>query len=445
MKTKPFPLTFRAEEVKATLDHIAAGNSCSIVGIGSVGKSNLLRFLQRKDVRQAYLGDDWASFLLTYVDTNKMLRQSAWGLMELMLHQLLIELTHQQADDETLQAIDDLHRRATERKTRFLTLRYLDRALNLVCNRLGYRPVFLIDEFDGVCRTMPRRGFAALRALRDEYKYRLTYVVATRLALKRLRDDASEIEAFEELTSPHTIWLGPYSDADARVMLQRLEGRHDVTVDDPARQTMLEVTGGHPGLLREAFQAALEDPADLVERLAGRSAVRDECQRIWLSLIPEERQVMIGLANQFELRPDQSSAEKQLRRKGLVGGPWADTTQIFSRQFAHYIRRHAPDVERGVYVDDERRTVWINGHEVQGLAPLEYELIAFLAQRRDQTCSRDEVAQHLYPDEMKFEGSGVTDTRLDSVVKRARKQIEPNPKEPRYIVTVRGYGFRWGE
>jgi DNA-binding response OmpR family regulator len=59
-----------------------------------------------------------------------------------------------------------------------------------------------------------------------------------------------------------------------------------------------------------------------------------------------------------------------------------------------------------------------------------------------QVCSRDELIKHLYPEDSSLGGGGVTDNRLDSVVKRLRKQIEPNPKEPKYILTVRGHGFR---
>ena len=57
------PITFRASEVEQIMAVLRAGESCTVVGIGSVGKSNLLRFLQREDVRQAYLGDEWAAYL----------------------------------------------------------------------------------------------------------------------------------------------------------------------------------------------------------------------------------------------------------------------------------------------------------------------------------------------------------------------------------------------
>ena len=53
MKGEPLPITYRAPEVKQILAAVQAGDSCSVIGIGSVGKSNLMRFLQREDVHRA--------------------------------------------------------------------------------------------------------------------------------------------------------------------------------------------------------------------------------------------------------------------------------------------------------------------------------------------------------------------------------------------------------
>lgn len=438
-----FPLTYRAEVVKPIMSCIGAGDSCSVVGIGSVGKTNLLRFLLGEDVRQVYLGDDWATYLFVYVDANKMLKKSLWGLLELMLHQLMVELTNYDVAEAIRQTIDDLHFRATQPKTRHLALRYLDRAIGIVCKQLGLTLVYLFDEFDDLCRKIPAQGFSALRALRDDNKYQLMYIVATRLELNRLRKDVSEIEAFEELTSPHTIWLGPYSDDDARFMLRRLENRRRLPLDDKMIDDLLLATGRHPGLLREVYHVVWQPQSNLIETLANNLNVQSECQRIWFSLTPEEQQVMVSIANGANILPYQVEVIERLRQRQLVGGLQQETDdQIFSPLLAEFIRQRNLVVGARLYLDHDRRTVWVNGHEVRGFTPLEFKLIAYLDQKPGQVCSRDELAQELYPDEMTPEGANVTDTRIDSVVKRLRKRIEPNPEEPQYIVTVRGHGFR---
>lgn len=444
MQVDPHPINYRAEIVERIMQHLAAGDSCAVVGIGSVGKSNLLRFLLRDDVRQTYLGDEWESYLFVYIDINKILKRSLWGFFELMLHQLMIELTNLDMRESVLKTVDDLHQRTIEPQGQRLALRYLDRAIRLVCNQLKLRLVFLIDEFDEMSRTLPNRGFSALRALRDEYKYRLMYLVATRAELRQLREDTiMQIESFEELISPYTHWLGPYSENDARFMLQRLANRNQDSLDEALIAQILQATGGHPGLLREAYQVARRSsPSDFFEVLAGRESVRAECQRIWLSLTEEEQQALAHLVDHTTMLPHQAEIVKRLRAKGLVGGLWAEDNHIFSPLLAQYLSQEQPRVGSRIHIDHKRHSVWVNGREVRDLPPLEYKLISYLEEKHGQVCTRDELAEHLYPEDMAATGPGVTDTRLDSVVKRLRKQIESNPKNPKYILTVRGHGFR---
>ncbi|MCB0156255.1 MAG: winged helix-turn-helix transcriptional regulator [Anaerolineae bacterium] len=440
------PLTFRAEIVQPILEAVAAGNSCAVVGIGSVGKSNLLRFLQEEAVQQHYLGEAVPDYLFVYVDVNKILKPSLWGLFELTLHQLLMALTDRGVEQKLLDTIDLLHQKSTVPRIQPIVLRYLDRAIRMTSHQLGLIPVFLIDEFDELCRTMPPQGFAALRALRDEYKYRLMYVVATRLELRRLREDALDIEPFEELVSPRTFYPGPYSQADAEFMLKRLEARHGQPLPKKVTKAMLEATGGHPGLLREGYDLARQRPDDFLTVLENSPHVQDECQRIWLSLSSAEQQAMLLLTNGEAVPAEQTEVVARLRRKGLVDGPWAASSPVFSRLFAAYIQQVHPqqirsEVGKHIHVDRKRNIISVNGLEMRKLTRLEYRLMAYLEERRGELCTYDELAQQLYPDDMSLDGNGVSDTRLHSLVKRLRRQIEPNPREPRYIVTVRGRGL----
>src|SRR5437773_10261607 len=108
MKPNTLPLSSRKKEVDRIFSSIRAGDSCSIVGIGSVGKSNLLRFIQQDNVRQVHLQQEWSNFLFVYIDSNKLLQQSEWSLFELMLHQILVELSKKGIDAKAIEAIDAL-------------------------------------------------------------------------------------------------------------------------------------------------------------------------------------------------------------------------------------------------------------------------------------------------------------------------------------------------
>lgn len=440
MTSNPFPLSFRATEVNRILSIVQTGDSCSLVGIGSVGKSNLLRFLQQEDVHRAKLGQEWDKYLFVYINTNKLLGQSDWGLFELMLHQLLAELSRKEIDPEILQAVDNLYGRATESVTQHLALRYLDRAISTICGRLGFRLVFLFDEFDHLCRTLPSQTFAALRALRDDNKYFLMYVVTTRVDLQRLSDGKTDIEAFEELVTPNTIWLMAYSEDDARLMLRRLAERHHIEMMNEAGiRKILSKTGGHPGLILTAFNIVYKQSENLDDLKATNKQVQDECQRIWHSLAEDEQMVLANLVSGGKHNATLPEMMERLLMKGLVGGNWAKPNKIFSTLLADYILSEKPVIGAHIYIDRKKRIVFVDDRAIEGLALLEYKLIEFLDGRRQQVVTRDEIIAYLYPDAKV--ANGISDNRIDSIVKRLRKVIEADPNHPRFILTVRGHGL----
>ena len=64
------PLDFRREEVYYVTQRWLAAESCALVGVGSVGKSNLLQHLSDVDVHQKYLNKEPAGFKSINIDPN---------------------------------------------------------------------------------------------------------------------------------------------------------------------------------------------------------------------------------------------------------------------------------------------------------------------------------------------------------------------------------------
>lgn len=450
MQDKPLSKTYRSREVTQILSTIQAGDSCTMIGIGSAGKSNLLRFLQRPDILQDRLGAEWDRYLLIYVDGNKLIERSPWGLMELMLHQTMIALqehapTLERGDDahEIVDLLDKLYDKTIQVETRTFAVRYLDRALHLVCKRLGLRPVFLLDEFDALYKQLPAAGFSALRALRDDHKYQLTYLVAARLEWSHLREqEHAAIEAFEELVSPHTIWLGPYAEPDAREMLDRLTARYRTTLTESTRRSILLETGGHPGLVRAAYQIAVKTPQHLGQALRASTQIQDECRRIWYSLHADEQQVVAALAATPDYIPPAGPALVGLQNKRLVLAIARLKYALFSELFGDCIIQLNLHTGTQISIDHDRRSVQVGEKRIENLSPLPFKLLDYLLEHRGQSCSHAELAHHLYPNETYIEGVSSADGRLHTIVTRLRKEIEPDPGNPQYVLSVRGYGYR---
>jgi two-component system response regulator RegX3 len=95
-------------------------------------------------------------------------------------------------------------------------------------------------------------------------------------------------------------------------------------------------------------------------------------------------------------------------------------------------------IEAGpVRVDLGQRYVSVNGRPVY-LSRLEFDLLAVLLSPPGQVRTREELIDQLWA------GRELSDTRtLDTHVRRLRVKLEVEPARPRYLLTVRGVGFRF--
>jgi two-component system alkaline phosphatase synthesis response regulator PhoP len=99
----------------------------------------------------------------------------------------------------------------------------------------------------------------------------------------------------------------------------------------------------------------------------------------------------------------------------------------------------APIVASDVRVDLERRQATVGGRAVD-LTPTEFDLLVVLARHPGRVFSRLELLDRVQG--YAFEGYERT---VDAHVKNLRQKIEPDPKQPRYVLTVYGVGYRFSE
>ncbi len=95
-------------------------------------------------------------------------------------------------------------------------------------------------------------------------------------------------------------------------------------------------------------------------------------------------------------------------------------------------------IEAGpVRMDVERHVVTVNGEHVQ-LPLKEFDLLELLLRNAGRVLTRGQLIDRVWGADY------VGDTKtLDVHVKRLRAKIEPEPSEPKYLVTVRGLGYKF--
>lgn len=130
------------------------------------------------------------------------------------------------------------------------------------------------------------------------------------------------------------------------------------------------------------------------------------------------------LAKPFSPRELEYRVEALLRRGQLAAQPSGDGDRL----------------EIGDLVVDKRR------HEVSragnriDLTPLEFQILELLASEPGRAWSRNDLLDRVWSTE--YEGY---QRNIDPHINRLRKKLENDPKNPHYVLTVRGVGYKLNE
>ena len=118
--------------------------------------------------------------------------------------------------------------------------------------------------------------------------------------------------------------------------------------------------------------------------------------------------------------------------------------ELIARVKAH-LRREEMDAEPGAVeigpfrLDRTAHRVFLEGRELS-LTSTEFNLLEFFLTHRGRAYSRSQLLEAVWG-EQRY----VTPRTVDVHVRRLREQIEEQPDSPRYLTTVRGFGYRFEE
>jgi DNA-binding response OmpR family regulator len=125
----------------------------------------------------------------------------------------------------------------------------------------------------------------------------------------------------------------------------------------------------------------------------------------------------------FSMREFRSRVKAALRRSRMAGRPPEEEA-----------------IENGALtIDPGRRMVTLRGEEVR-VTYVEFEILSALARLPGRVLSRETLLEHVWGD------SEYRDPRtVDVHIRHLREKLETNPKEPEFLFTVRGVGYRFKE
>lgn len=346
---EPLPEVYQEADANQVFKWLKRGESCALVGIGSVGKSNLLNFIMDERIKQRYRA---GHVVMVFLDPHKLvhlqkqaleLAGTAWPGYEIMISRLRRTVIDLYDKGRLPPAPVGQQDAADQIKGFYLNLfhtqplliqsgiRHLEETVYEVLRlNKDWKIAFLFDEFEGF-RDLPPEFFESLRGVRDEFKHRVMFVTTSRrdpeelvkewngYADKRSREI---MEGFLELFRGFTIYLRLLDEASAAALMQRLSRRYwgdDRELEDARREDLMQATGGHAGLLRRCFLPVANLDVrlpldDLCRYLLTRDGVTKECIAILESLTPAEQDALWYAARG---KPIKGDIAQQLEMKHL--------------------------------------------------------------------------------------------------------------------------------
>jgi DNA-binding response OmpR family regulator len=226
----------------------------------------------------------------------------------------------------------------------------------------------------------------------------------------------------------------------ARILLVDDEHSVQTLLSYPLRKDGYHVTSAIDG--QEALQRFAEARFDLVildlmlPKLDGVEVCRQLRRRsqvpiIMLTAKGSETDKVAGLevgaddyiTKPFSMREFRSRVKAALRRSRMVG------------DFPEEGSIEHDDLR----IDFGRRMVTLDGEEVK-VTYVEFEILSALARSPGRVLSRQTLLECVWGD------SEYRDPRtVDVHIRHLREKLEQNPKEPEYLFTVRGVGYRFQE
>jgi hypothetical protein len=375
-----YPSDYRSAEVHALLAAAQAGECSAVLGLSGAGKSNLLGFLANRaasslppfggdEALPPYGSDvpsaDDKALPHALVDCNRLPEPTPRGFWHLVRRGL---------DAGTLDHPTD-------------EFGPLESSLAARLNDPNLRFCLIFDRFDALPVEIRPWVYGGLRALRDDHKYALTYLVASRHPI----DPQSELA---ELFYAHTLWLGPLAANDAHWSAAGYAARTGQAWDEASLARLIELSGGYPALLRAACEAyASGCPLELPALLA-HPALRHRLDEFW-SAAPTPAELRLSRLEAIPLLAGSAPVE-------IRPGPAFDTSSLTAK---------------------------------------ELRLWEAFQSRAGEVYEKDDLIRAVWPEDKVFMES-IRDDALAQLVRRLRQKVVEQTGDEQIIQTVPGRGYK---
>lgn len=433
-----YPDNTRFDEIEKIFVFIKEGNSCQVVSMAGVGRSNLLGLLSyNRNLRIKHLGQNQKNFhfvLLNFSEIRKRPLVDATKFIFLGILDSLRERGMQKDYDH----VNQIFKESVEFNDELVQFSGLKKTIDYFALEKNLTLILLFDRFEEYVPMLTSEFFANLRVLRNRAKYHFSVVFSLNRPLEDLIEPALFADFFEYVAG-RIIFL-PVMDKiglDFRILqLEKVTGKK---VNKKNLDKVLALTGGHGRLTILCLETILslnsripENNEQLLNYFFTQRPIRSALFAIWNSLTPSEQQYFI----------DQSLEPIFLEKIGLCYSGKVQVL-IFEEFIKHEVLQKKKLIQKEEIIFDQNTNEIKKGELIisDTLTSSEFKLLGYLILNKEKIIDKEEVINAVWGD--KTTTLGVTDQALDQLIFRLRKKIENNPNKPFHILTVKGRGFKF--
>lgn len=110
------------------------------------------------------------------------------------------------------------------------------------------------------------------------------------------------------------------------------------------------------------------------------------------------------------------------------------------RRFNKSYEKEEPNIKKTFILDEEKKDITKDGVSIK-LTAAEFEILSLFIKREGFIVSRDDIFENSDILNSDYESSG----SLAVIINRIRHKIEDNQKEPKYLQTIRGMGYKFAQ
>ncbi|MDD3648275.1 MAG: winged helix-turn-helix domain-containing protein [Candidatus Dojkabacteria bacterium] len=455
-----FHNVFRKNLVQDIIKEISQGEISTVIGIPGMGKSNTIHWLKSNTSKK-----DTNIFFVS-VDLNELTTGENIEFYRLILLNIYDRAREILTDQKLATSIAEEYEKYISCNDTLLTFTAFKNIIKRLITETDLQICICLIDFE-LIKKLSTSICNAFSTIRNVNKSRISYLFFVDHPIEQVFS-TKEAGGLYDFINYNKKWLLPLNKEETFLLIDEFCQVFDSKLTSSQKDRIWELSGGHSWYIKVLTKFFSENKINndtQVEKIASMPTISAKGTQIWTHIPKDDKKSIIqALRNKSTKNLDFS---EYIENTGLITIK-GNSLSIFSPLIKHFIQERAekylnghngitaedklekisssrtnrPNAEKqSLMIDIKRRAVVRDGKILQvQFSKAEFDLLKYFFENSTLSVTRDEVASILWKKDVITKYS---DWAIDKIISRIRKKIEIDPKKPKYLLTLRGVGFKF--